>query len=334
MTTDRPQIAAIAVVDLARELKRHRVIGLAQIRDIDRQLADHVVALEENRDVSGLMEMRYPESWLTTLWQLADNDADHADIGARIGATVSPEARGMLANLMLHCDTLNDALETYVANIGLLNASECWQVYRNASHVELTFSFIPIGTYPRCAVERSMVALCHWARYLSGSDIAVCSVEFAFPKPAYADFLRASFQCPVLFDSCRHALVVSEDILSRPLPQRNRYMKDMLEQKISELGLLAQAKSIEKRVRELLRRDLSGYRHIDNMAQSLCMSRATLYRKLKEEGTSFTRMLDEERRDLWHRHGRKPVAALCDLLGFQDVSAYYKARKRWGESRK
>jgi len=56
--------------------------------------------------------------------------------------------------------------------------------------------------------------------------------------------------------------------------------------------------------------------------------------KLKTGDSSFSRLVDEERQRVLSLHPHVPVTVLCDLLGFQDVSAYYKARKRWGTPEK
>lgn len=330
MPADRCEVAAIAVVDLARELRRHSVASLAQIEGIDRQLAAYVLALERKQDISEVAEMRYPEAWLIALWQLAGRDARNQDIGVRIGATVSPEARGLLANMVLHCGNLKEALETYLANISLLNASETWQVVQRSGEVELIFSFAAGKPYPHCAIERSMVSFYGWAKYYCAAEIPLRAVEFAFPEPNYSANLRAQFPCNVRFDSERHAFVVEEDVLSWPLPQRNLYLRSMLERRVVDLGLSADSKSVEAQVRRLLRKNMPVYQSASQTARTLCMSRATLYRKLKkEEKTSFSRILDDERRRLWRLHDGKPASQLVDLLGFKDVSAYYKARKRW-----
>lgn len=329
MLTDRDHVTAIAVVDLARELKRHAVINLTQIQNIDPKLAEYVVALEEDQDISELMERRYPESWIIALWQLADSNPLATSVGARIGATVSPEARGLLINLIQHCENLKEVLETYLNNISLANASESWKIGHRDNRIELTFSFTAGKLYPRCATERSMVALHKWAEYLCGQKIPVCSVEFTFPQPEYKDFLQRLFRCEIHFDCSRNTLILHEDVLFLPLPQRNRYVKGILEQKISSLCFPEENGSIEERARRLLRENLASYHSIENLAQALCMSRATLYRKLKEKKTSFSRLLDEERQRLLYLHRHLPAAQLCDLLGFRDTSAYYKARKRW-----
>ena len=321
-------VVAIAVVDLARELKRHSVVDFAQIRAISRELADRVIDLEEGRDISDLMEKRYPESWMITLWQLADANPAAADVGARIGATISPEARGLVMSLIKHCDNLMEALETYLANISLVNASETWEVTHKGNCVELTFRFVS-GDYPRCAVERSMISMYHLAGYLCEQRIPIYAVEFSFQKPKYNDFLQKLFPCEIFFDSDRNALVFPQEASSILLPQHNSHLKSILEQRISSLDLPEPEPSVKKRVLGLLRQNLSAYRSVEKSAQALCMSRVTLYRKLKEEKTSFFRLLESERQRLFARNRHRPATQLCDLLGFRDTSAYYKARKRW-----
>jgi AraC-like DNA-binding protein len=330
MPAEKPHVAAIAVVDLARELKRHAVVSLAQIQAIDRRLAQYALSLEKGRDVSALIEARYPESWMLALWRLAESAAPASGIGARIGATVSPQARGLLANLMLHCDDLGEVLDTYLANIGLTNASETWRVERQGGRVALVFEFRRGKPYPRCAVERSVVALYCWARYLCGRDLPLDSVEFAYPEPAYAAYLRSLLPCEVRFGAGRHAILFAGELLSWPLPRRDRYVKGLLREQIAGLNLAPGARSTGERVRALLRKDLAAHRAVEPTARALFMSRATLHRRLKDEGTAFSIILDEERRRLLGRHRRDPVARLCELLGYREPSAYYKARKRWG----
>ncbi|OLB69577.1 MAG: hypothetical protein AUI16_27920 [Alphaproteobacteria bacterium 13_2_20CM_2_64_7] len=62
------------------------------------------------------------------------------------------------------------------------------------------------------------------------------------------------------------------------------------------------------------------------------MSERTLARKLSDEGLKFTEILQQLRRDLVVRylHDRKlHVSKIAWLLGFQDVSAFTHAFKRW-----
>jgi len=131
------------------------------------------------------------------------------------------------------------------------------------------------------------------------------------------------------FDCDGNTFVLPKEFLSLPRAERSHHLKSIFKQVISSVDLQVREGSVEKRVLGLLRENLRTYVSIDSLARALHMSRATLYRRLKEEKTSFSRLLDQERQRLFARHRHRTAAQLCHLLGFRDPSAYYKARKRW-----
>ncbi|MBA3510394.1 AraC family transcriptional regulator [Sphingomonas sp.] len=76
----------------------------------------------------------------------------------------------------------------------------------------------------------------------------------------------------------------------------------------------------------------SGEVSIDRVASELGMSRQTLYRRLKAEGTTFEEVLDAKRRQLAIRYlrlDRSSVKAAAYKLGFSDPAAFSRAFKRW-----
>lgn len=86
---------------------------------------------------------------------------------------------------------------------------------------------------------------------------------------------------------------------------------------------------VERAVEPLL---ASGGAGIDRVARELGMSRQTLYRRLKAEGTTFEELLDAKRRQLAVRYlglDRSSVKAAAYKLGFSDPAAFSRAFKRW-----
>lgn len=76
----------------------------------------------------------------------------------------------------------------------------------------------------------------------------------------------------------------------------------------------------------------AGTVSIDRAASELGMSRQTLYRRLKAEGTTFEELLQAKRRQLAVRYlgiDRLPVKATAYRLGFSDPAAFSRAFKRW-----
>jgi AraC-like DNA-binding protein len=68
------------------------------------------------------------------------------------------------------------------------------------------------------------------------------------------------------------------------------------------------------------------------IADDMCMSNRTLQRKLKDEGISFSDLLQDSRMQLAKKYLRlhhRSVVEVCYLLGFSEPSAFSKAFKRW-----
>jgi AraC-like DNA-binding protein len=70
---------------------------------------------------------------------------------------------------------------------------------------------------------------------------------------------------------------------------------------------------------------------VDSVARALGLSRQTLYRRLKAEGTTFEQVLDGLRHRLALEHLRQGlgVKQTAWRLGFSDPAAFSRAFKRW-----
>ena len=71
---------------------------------------------------------------------------------------------------------------------------------------------------------------------------------------------------------------------------------------------------------------------VDDVARSLGMSKRTLARRLSDEVLNFTEVLQQLRRDLAVRYLDDPklqISKIAWLLGFNEVSAFTHAFKRW-----
>ena len=94
-----------------------------------------------------------------------------------------------------------------------------------------------------------------------------------------------------------------------------------------------ESNSLRRRVEAILQPMLeSGEVSLDNLASELGMSRATLQRRLKAEGTSYEAIVDGLRQRLARRYLRREnysVKKTAYLLGFSDPAAFSRAFKRW-----
>lgn len=159
-------------------------------------------------------------------------------------------------------------------------------------------------------------------------------IEMTHAKPAHADELEQLLQCPITFGRMRNAMQIAPEWLSRPFENTSRYVFGIFSEKADALLQdLAREDSIRARVEAGLMPGLhKGEASIDAIASELGMSRATLYRRLKQEGTTFAEVADELRCRMASDYlsARKvSVNEAAYLVGFSEASSFVRAFRRW-----
>lgn len=159
-------------------------------------------------------------------------------------------------------------------------------------------------------------------------------VHVAHAAPAYRAEYDRVFQAPVVFGAGWNAMRFHEGFLALRHPPVSRYVFGVLSERAEALlKNLAAAKTMRGQVESLLIPILhKGDIGIDVVAEKLGLTRPTLYRKLKAEGTTFEKLLDELRHKmaLHYLDGKKvSINETAYLVGFSDPSAFSRAFRRW-----
>lgn len=180
-----------------------------------------------------------------------------------------------------------------------------------------------------------------WARMVCGSRrfipegrVFVKEVHVTHPAPAHRDEYERIFRVPTVFDSDKNALLIDETLMFTKVARTTRYAFGILSEHAKALlESLERATSIRARVESILIPILHrGEPNIDEVAKDMGFSHQTLYRKLKGEGVTFEKLLDELRYKLalHYLNGKKvSVSETAYLVGFSDSSAFSRAFKRW-----
>jgi AraC-like DNA-binding protein len=154
------------------------------------------------------------------------------------------------------------------------------------------------------------------------------------PPPYAAEYARV-FELPVVFESDRNALLADDgSFLRTPIPRPSRYVFGVLSERADALlKELDAATTTRGRVESLLLPALhTGEACMDAIAHRMALSRPTLARRLKAEGTTFEKVLDELRHHLAlvYLEGRKiSINEAAYLVGFSEPAAFSRAFKRW-----
>jgi len=167
-----------------------------------------------------------------------------------------------------------------------------------------------------------------------GETRIIKAVHVTHRAPVYRDEYERIFQAPVVFESDRNALAIDEAVLSRGTASLPRYAFGILTGHADVLlKKLEDSETARGRVESLLTPILhTGEASIDAIAGKMGISRQTLFRKLKAEGVTFEKVLDELRRKMaLHYLSEKNVSVneTAYLVGFSDPAAFSRAVKRW-----
>ncbi|MGA9795599.1 MAG: AraC family transcriptional regulator [Rhizomicrobium sp.] len=160
------------------------------------------------------------------------------------------------------------------------------------------------------------------------------AVQVTHSKPNYAEEVERVFGAPVTYDAPRNAMLIDKKWTSFRIQTQPRYAFGVLSRYADQLLKdLEASKSTRGKVESLLMPKLhKGDASMDVIAEKMTMSRQTLFRRLKDEGTNFEKVLDELRQKLALDYlGTKKVSVneTAYLVGFSDPAAFSRAFKRW-----
>ena len=160
------------------------------------------------------------------------------------------------------------------------------------------------------------------------------AVHVTHKAPAYRDEYERIYGAPVTFEAGWNAVQLDETWLGHKIAVQPRYVFGILSEHADALlASLENSKSVRGRVESLLMPILhKGEASIDWVAARMQISRQTLFRQLRAEGTTFEKVLDALRHKLalHYLSGKKAsVNETAYLVGFSDPAAFSRAFKRW-----
>lgn len=173
---------------------------------------------------------------------------------------------------------------------------------------------------------------CGPRRFLAEPHIR--SVLVTHPAPDHADLYEEIFQCPVRFGAPRNALQLHPEVANWPVAQSSRYVFNVLIERAN--GLIDDLDStrtvrgaVEARLLKCLHQGDFG---AERIAGEMGISRQTLFRRLKAEGTTYADLLDSLRQQLALQYllaGKTSINEIAYLVGFSEPSVLTHAFKRW-----
>jgi len=279
--------------------------------------------------------VRLPTSAMVRVWQLAIELSEDPYIALRVAKFFSPTAFSALGMALATSENIYDALQRASRYSRIISDSSCTSFIENDQEVifkvELKYANQSQAYYP--GVEAIFTSLFNLLRAMAGGDFNAKAVYFkhAFMgdiKP-FEDF----FGCPVYFSSLNNQIVFNKQQLFGEQLFSNSVLTSTLDEWIEDYLSKFNQILISTQVKEYLLKHLAhGKIDLPSISRSLALSSRMLQRKLKEEGTCYSELLDECRQKMALKmigHNKLPLAEVSYILGFSDQSNFSRAFKRW-----
>lgn len=271
------------------------------------------------------------EDQFFALWRAIEVESGDPNLPLRIEDSFSPElfaAPIFAALLSADLNTAATRLAQYKALIGPMRL----EVEVGPETTTIGYRW-PVGARPPSTLV--LAELLFWvAMARTGTRQRIEPLRVTAPEPpedveAYRTFLGVPIE-----RSERQAVTFAAADAALPFLTENEAMWETFEPELRRrLGELELEAAMDERVRAVLLELLPvGRTGMAEVAAELAMSTRTLQRRLRDEGTSFQRVLDATREDLaLHYLSTEHLSApeIAFLLGYGEPSSFYRAFHNW-----
>ncbi|WP_263167767.1 AraC family transcriptional regulator [Streptomyces sp. SCSIO ZS0520] len=276
-----------------------------------------------------------PEEAMATILEVAAADLDCPDLGLRIAARQDIGMLGALALAIQNSETLRDALECTTRYL-----------FVHAPSMRLSLDPDPYGVpgvaalrygvregleFPPQGADLSLGFVHRAITYLVG-PYGLRGVDLPHPPLAPLTVYEDFFGVPVRTDRPEALLRAPVTLADRSLAGSDAHRRRLALAYLEEQSSGARSDLVTS-VRAVVQQSLgTSAPEIRTTARLLDLHPRTLQRRLSEQGTSFARVLDEERRRAARRYltgTRLPLGQIAALLGLSEQSALTRCCRRW-----
>jgi AraC-like DNA-binding protein len=315
----------------------------------DLGMDEQTLLSESGADLSSyrLGDERIPAGEFHTIWSFIVQQSNDRDFGLHFGEQSHAMLSGhLLYALMMKCENVEQAIRKNFQYHNLVTDIIRPGIKVEGSLVYLTWEMGHPSLAPDRHLSESVLALfVSMLRYLTGDQFKLKEVRFAHMSPENIAEHERIFQAPLVFGQKRNEIVFSRSYLNNAILLANQKTMEDMEQLVQKvLHRVYKQNSWNQKVAQILFEALLEEQDtdIEAVAGHLAMTTRTLQLKLKEEGTTFRKLLEEVRKEIaigYLKDGNDSICEIALLLGFADQSAFHHAFKRWtgqtpGEYRK
>ena len=284
-------------------------------------------------------EDKLTQEQYNTLLDEVIGDYPNRGLGLLDGQGVSLLEHGLLGYAMFASENLSKALARHARYQDVIGAALHTKLFVQGRDAKLRVTDIArpelINTPAKLRYETERL-LAQWAEIgpvFGSSKIWFSHLMVGYPKPSYADLYKEILGPNISFGAECTEIVFDADLLQQPLKFANEAAAVLCEQQCD--ALLKQLQNTEgyvARVRRILAGNPGGNLAIAAVCRMLGTSERSLRRRLKEEGTTFKKVVLHFRMELaasYLKGDEMTIQEVAFTTGYSDPSNFHRAFQQY-----
>jgi len=266
-------------------------------------------------------------------------ESKNKSFGLEIGEHIHPSDYGIFGYALMNCSNIAQAAELVESHGSLLNEALTVTLAEMGDNFHFQLENSSSKPESQVLVEFHLSSVFQLARFLVGpqksTDIVLSEVCFKHAALADISKYQRIFNCPVRFNQAKNEIVVSKNLLSKPVRSASPKMLSMLLKKVDRLSdEMNDQVSFGRKVCDFVENYISttGLPSAADVAGHFNVSLSTLKKYLHQENLNYTVICDEVRKTIAIKMvvcSSEQLQNISDYLGFSNSSAFHRAFRRW-----
>ena len=261
-------------------------------------------------------------------------ESGNRDFGLAAANTFKPTAIGALSYSMMTAENLDAALSRCTKYIGSLTSATSARLIAADDGKRFEIHFQHAG-FPEVRQTHEFCCLftLNFLRWITGQELHPLETTFTHGDPKRPEIYRRLFGCPIVFDTACVAMHFSNAQLALPLITADASLASIhdrfAEERMQQFGVAPYTQQSRRLIAKLLP---DGEPSRNDIALRLNLTDRTFQRRLQEEGTQFSDILDDVRQNMARIYLANENISLHEaacLLGFSGQSSFTRATNRW-----
>lgn len=256
-------------------------------------------------------------------------------LGLDIAEFVKPQHLGVIAYIVLSCDTLAEALNRYHDFHRLIYDGTPLKIEVIDQNLSIRWEELPSDLTTQVTDEIAIALAVKFLKtYLSLDPLEIHEVHFRHPTPKNISHYERFFNCKVKFSQARVQIVLPMQFLNTPLKHPDQTLQKLLTQQAKDLlNKLPNNTQLDERLQQAILQGLQKNNYqIETVAKQLSMSVRQLQRHLHQQQTTYQQRVQQVRQLLATQYLQDPYLSLQEialLLSYSEQSAFQRAFKQW-----